>query len=821
MAICKYWKCMYWLCRVLLKRKSRLKKRGNTLDQMGGKRSVLCFLNLEILLGFLLIFAVQLSDETDPGDVTAINALHAALGSPSLPGWGISADPCDGQWQGVICNETNILSIQLNVANLAGELGDSLASFSSLKTIDLSNNHIGGTIPSNLPVTLQNIFLSDNDLTGSIPSSLSSLSQLSAMSLNGNKLSGEISDSFQGLTALVNLDLSSNSLSGALPSSVGNLSSLTTLHLQNNQLSGTLDVLQDLPLADLNVENNLFNGPIPQKLFSIPTFKNTGNPFNSVAPLSPPNSSVAPLSPPTSFARPPPGPPFFKPPSSTQTPPTSERKPGKQADGPSTTAEPSSKGSKKSIKRVVWISIVAVLSFIILVIAILLFLPRCFRERQDSNWSRRHEIAPYVGSRENRRDNGLLVLPGHDVEKAPPPVRPKEEQQPRRPAHTPMPQHDQENVQNLSAVPKKDTSEINLSRIDIDLLVPPPPPPLHSPPPPPPPLQEGVIVKPIPPADNTAMKFLTRPLPLTSVRSYTIASLQQYTNSFSQDNLIGSGMLGTVYRAELPDGKLLAVKKLDRRVTNQQKDDEFLDLVNNIDGIRHANVVELMGYCSEHGQRLLVYEYCSSGTLQDALHSDDEFKKQLSWDTRIRMALGAARGLEYLHEVCEPPIIHRNFKSVNLLLDDELAVHVSDCGLASLISSGAVSQLSGQLLTTYGYGAPEFELGIYTSQSDVYSFGVVMLELITGRMSYDRTRSRGEQFLVRWAILQLHDIDSLTRMVDPSLKGKYPLKSLSHFADIISRCVQPEPEFRPQMSEVVQDIIQMIRRESPSRSDEE
>ncbi|PHT76585.1 Protein STRUBBELIG-RECEPTOR FAMILY 3 [Capsicum annuum] len=736
---------------------------------MGWKRSVLCCLNLKILVGFLLTFPVQLSDGTDSGDVAAINALHASLGSPSLPGWGVSPDPCDGQWQGVVCNETNILSIQLNAANLAGELGDKLASFSSLKTIDLSNNHIGGTIPSNLPVSLQNIFLSDNDLTGSIPSSLSSLSQLSAMSLNGNQLTGEIPDSFQGLTALVNLDLSSNSLTGALPSSVGNLSSLATLHLQSNQLSGTLDVLQNLPLADLNVENNLFNGPIPQKLFSIPNFKNSGNPFNSVAPLSPPNSS---------------------PPTSAQSPPTSERKPGQKADGPSATAEPSSQGSKKSVKRVVWISIVSVLSFLILVIAILLFLPRCFRERRETNWSRRHEIAPYVGSRENRRDNGLLLQPGQDVEKAPPLVRPKEEQQPRRPARTPMPQHEQEvNVRNMSAVPKKDAKR--------------------------------VIVKPIPPADNTAMKFPTRPLPLTSVKSYTIASLQQYTNSFSQDNLIGSGMLGTVYRAELPNGKLLAVKKLDRRVTNQQKDDEFLELVNTIDGIRHANVVELMGYCLEHGQRLLVYEYCSNGTLQDALHSDDEFKKQLSWDTRIRMALGAARALEYLHEICEPPIIHRNFKSVNLLIDEELAVHVSDCGLASLISSGAVSQLSGQLLTTYGYGAPEFESGIYTSQSDVYSFGVVMLELLTGRMSYDRTRSRGEQFLVRWAIPQLHDIDALTRMVDPSLKGKYPLKSLSHFADIISRCVQPEPEFRPQMSEVVHDLIQMIRRESPSRSDEE
>ncbi|KDP24176.1 hypothetical protein JCGZ_25833 [Jatropha curcas] len=303
--------------------------------------------------------------------------------------------------------------------------------------------------------------------------------------------------------------------------------------------------------------------------------------------------------------------------------------------------------------------------------------------------------------------------------------------------------------------------------------------------------------------------------PLISARSFTIASLQQYTNSFSQENLIGGGMLGNVYRAELPDGKLLAVKKLDKRASTQ-KDDEFIELVNNVDRIRHANVVELMGYCAEHGQRLLIYEYCSNGTLQDLLHSDDELKRNLSWNTRIRMALGAARALEYLHEICRPPVVHRNFKSANILLDDDLSVHVSDCGLAPLISSGAVSQLSGHLLTAYGYGAPEFENGIYTAQSDVYSFGVVMLELLTGRKSHDRTRNRGEQFLVRWAVPQLHDIDALSRMVDPSLHGQYPAKSLSHFADIISRCLQTEPEFRPLMSEVVQDLTDMIRRERPS-----
>ncbi|KAJ8527814.1 hypothetical protein K7X08_015265 [Anisodus acutangulus] len=769
---------------------------------MDRKRSVVSCLNLEILVWIFLVFAVQLSDETNPGDVAAINNLYVALGSPSLPGWSaVGEDPCNGQWQGVVCENTNIIAIRLNAANLGGELGDNLGSFSSLKTIDLSGNHIGGSIPSILPVTLQNIFLSANTFTGSIPTSLSYLRQLSAMSLNGNHLTGEIPDSFQGLTALVNLDLSSNNLSGPLPPTIGSLSSLTTLHVQNNRLSGTLDVLQDLPLANLNVENNLFSGPIPQKLLSIPNFLKDGNLFNS---------SIAPLPPPTSSTTPP----VSGSPTSAQMPP-SQSKPGKHANGPSS-AESSSTRSKKSlsVKRVVWISIASVLTFIILVLAILLIPRRCLRKWHETQRTpKHHEMAPYMGARENPGDSGSLVQPGHHIEKAPLVVTPKEKQ-PRRPAPIPKPQHEQVvNVQTMSAVPKKDNSEINLSRLDSDLM-PPPPPPLTLP-------QERVAVKPITLAEDTALKPPTRPLPLTSVKSYTIASLQQYTNSFSQDNLLGSGMLSSVYRVELPNGKLLAVKKLGKRVCDQQKDDEFLDLVNNIDRIRHANVVELMGYCAEHGQRLLIYEYCSNGTLQDALHSDDEFKQQLSWNTRIRMAHGAARALEYLHEVCEPPIIHRNFKSANLLLDDELAVHVSDCGLAPLISSGAVSQLSGQLLTTYGYGAPEFESGIYTSPSDVYSFGVVMLELLTGRMSYDRTRSRVEQFLVRWAIPQLHDIDLLTRMVDPSLNGKYPIKSLSHFADIISRCVQHEPEFRPPMSEVVQDLIQMIRRESHKRSDGE
>ncbi|KAG4977378.1 hypothetical protein JHK86_036852 [Glycine max] len=301
-----------------------------------------------------------------------------------------------------------------------------------------------------------------------------------------------------------------------------------------------------------------------------------------------------------------------------------------------------------------------------------------------------------------------------------------------------------------------------------------------------------------------------RQIVTNSIKVYTVASLQQYTNSFSQENYIGEGMLGPVYRAELPDGKLLAVRKMNTTASMGQNHEQFLQLVFSISKIQHANIVKLMGYCAEYSQRLLVHEYCNNGTLHEALHTDDKLQIKLSWDDRIQVSLGAARALEYLHEHCQPPIVHRNFRSANILLNDKLEVLVSDCGLGSLLSSGSASQLLGRHLTANGYSAPEFEYGSYTLQSDVFSFGVVMLELLTGRKSFDSSRPRVEQFLMRWAIPQLHDIDALSKMVDPSLNGEYPKKSLSRFADIISSCIQNEPEFRPAMSEIVQDLLRMM-----------
>ncbi|XP_062216612.1 protein STRUBBELIG-RECEPTOR FAMILY 6-like [Phragmites australis] len=311
--------------------------------------------------------------------------------------------------------------------------------------------------------------------------------------------------------------------------------------------------------------------------------------------------------------------------------------------------------------------------------------------------------------------------------------------------------------------------------------------------------------------DDFSNKLVTKKSNTTPIKAtvYSVADLQMATDSFSFDNLVGEGTFGRVYRAQFNNGKVLAIKKLDSTVMPFQSSDDFAELVSNISKLHHPNLNELVGYCMEHGQHLLVYDFHRNGSLHDLLHLSEEYSKPLSWNSRVKIALGSARSLEYLHEICSPSIVHKNFKSSNILLDSEFNPHLSDAGLASFIPD-AEFQAAEQ---SAGYTAPEVDMtGQYTLKSDVYSFGVVMLELLTGRRPFDSSRPRSEQSLVRWATPQLHDIDALDRMVDPALKGLYPAKSLSRFADVLALCVQSEPEFRPPMSEVVQALVRLVQR---------
>ncbi|KAI3680649.1 hypothetical protein L6452_35422 [Arctium lappa] len=709
------------------------------------------------VVGLMLILTAQICfGDTDHRDILAINSLYAALGYPPLPGWLVSGgDPCAEGWQGVQCVNSNITGIILNGANLGGELGENLGAFVSIIQIDLSNNHIGGRIPSNLPLTIKILTLSGNQLTGSIPDSISILGQMTDLSLNNNRLTGLIPDSFQLLTPLVNLDLSANNLSGPLPPSMANLASLTTLHLQDNHLTGLLDVLQDLPLIALDVENNLFSGPIPSKLLTIPNFRSTGNPFNTTIIPSPPALSPSP----SSFAPRPP-----------------EIGPGIQVFGqPPPEPPPHSPGKLKSLTKNKLV-LVAIGGFLILII-LASGLCFCISRR------RKKKSAAEVSKREQAKNVT------HNV------FKPSE----RRENHTGSKDSLVRSGEKLETVSKsKEDHTIDMTKIDASSFPTPVLPPQPS-------SRERVIVKPlaVPPANPRP----TLRKNVNSARFFSIASLQEYTDSFSQENLVGSGLLATVYRAELPGGKRLAIKKLDDATSRKWSDERFMELVTNVSKLRNENIVGLEGYCVEHGQRLFVYEYCENGTLHEALHLNDEMHERLSWSSRVHVALHVARALEYLHEVCQPPVVHHNVKSTNVLFDDELNARVSDCGLAPLLPLSHASQLQGS-----GYGAPELESGSYTYQSDVYSFGVIMLELFTGRKAFDSSRPRGEQFLVRWAISRLHDIEALAGMVDPSLRATCSSKSLSRFADIISLCVQPEPEFRPPMSEIVESLLHMIQR---------
>ncbi|PKA47608.1 Serine/threonine-protein kinase PBS1 [Apostasia shenzhenica] len=220
--------------------------------------------------------------------------------------------------------------------------------------------------------------------------------------------------------------------------------------------------------------------------------------------------------------------------------------------------------------------------------------------------------------------------------------------------------------------------------------------------------------------------------------------------------------------------------------------------------LHHPNLVNLIGYCADGDQRLLVYEFMPLGSLEDHLHGLPLDKEPLDWNTRMKIAAGAARGLEYLHDKANPPVIYRDFKSSNILLDDGFHPKLSDFGLAKLGPVGDQSHVSTRVMGTFGYCAPEYAMtGQLTVKSDVYSFGVVFLELITGRKVIDSTRAHGEQNLVSWARPMFNDRRKLARLVDPRLQGQFPMRGLYQALAVASMCIQEEASARPHIADVV------------------
>ncbi|KAH7286458.1 hypothetical protein KP509_32G008100 [Ceratopteris richardii] len=287
-----------------------------------------------------------------------------------------------------------------------------------------------------------------------------------------------------------------------------------------------------------------------------------------------------------------------------------------------------------------------------------------------------------------------------------------------------------------------------------------------------------------------------------AAQTFTFKELAAATKSFKEECLIGEGGFGRVYRGRLDNGQKVAIKQLDRN--GLQGNREFLVEVLMLSLLHHPNLVNLIGYCADGDQRLLVYEFMSLGSLEDCLYDLVPDKEPLDWNTRMKIAAGAAKGLEYLHDKANPPVIYRDLKSSNILLDVGFHPKLSDFGLAKLGPVGDRTHVSTRVMGTYGYCAPEYAMtGQLTLKSDVYSFGVVLLELITGRKAIDNTRATGEHNLVAWARPLFKDRKKFPQMADPMLGGRYPTRGLYQALAVAAMCLQEQAAHRPLIGDVV------------------
>ncbi|GAB2293537.1 Proline-rich receptor-like protein kinase perk1 [Dionaea muscipula] len=302
--------------------------------------------------------------------------------------------------------------------------------------------------------------------------------------------------------------------------------------------------------------------------------------------------------------------------------------------------------------------------------------------------------------------------------------------------------------------------------------------------------------KPLPPQSCDS------PLGLSS--SFSLEDLALATNNFSSNNLLGQGGFGYVHKGVLLNGKEIAVKQL--KAGGGQGEREFRAEVETISRVHHRHLVSLVGFCICGTQRLLVYEFVPNQTLEFHLHGDGN--PTLSWPTRLKIALGAAKGLAYLHKDCKPKIIHRDIKASNILLDDSFEAKVSDFGLAKF-SLDTDTHVSTRVMGTFGYLAPEYaSSGKLTDKSDVFSFGVVLLELITGRRPIDKAHPFTDDSMVEWArplLAEALEGGSFEVLVDPRL-DEYDSSEMAIMVACAAVCVRHSARLRPQMSQVVRAL---------------
>ncbi|KAL0904904.1 hypothetical protein M5K25_027067 [Dendrobium thyrsiflorum] len=316
-----------------------------------------------------------------------------------------------------------------------------------------------------------------------------------------------------------------------------------------------------------------------------------------------------------------------------------------------------------------------------------------------------------------------------------------------------------------------------------------------------------------------------RILEAANLKVFTFAELKSATRNFKSDKVLGEGGFGTVYKGWLDEktltptksgiGIIVAVKKM--KSESMQGLAEWQSEINFLGRLSHPNLVRLLGYCWEDKELLLVYEFMPKGSLENHLFRRGAAFEPLPWSLRMKIVLGAARGLAFLHS-SEKQVIYRDFKASNILLDSNYIPKLSDFGLAKQGPTGGDSHVTTRVMGTFGYAAPEYvATGHLYVKSDVYGFGVVLLEILSGLRALDSTRPSAQHNLIDWAKPFLSDRRKLSRLMDQRLEGQYPTKAALQAAQLTLRCLAGEPKSRPSMMEVVETLEQIEARKGRSR----
>ncbi|KAL2320843.1 hypothetical protein Fmac_029812 [Flemingia macrophylla] len=678
---------------------------------------------LRVHLNFFVFSSILISQGlalTHPDEVSALQNLYSALNNPPmLKGWN-GSDPCGQSWTGVVCSGPSVIQLKLQGLNLSGYLGIPLCNLRNLNNLDLSSNNIVGEMPFGLPPNVTH------------------------MNLSHNLLHGPIGDVFTGLDHLKEMDLSFNNFSGDLPSSFGSLRNLAKLFLQNNRFTGSVVYLAELPLTDLNIQDNLFSGIIPQHFQSILNLWIGENKFH-----------VTDNSPPWTF-----------PLDTISVEHNTSSPPATRANAVKNYSPPRVSGALPMEKRVNPGGVAFMVgSGALIVTGLALF------------------VAIHLNKLRVQHSNSKSSESNHDS----------------------LHSHPTSATIGVSSTALEESPQIPTFNCA----------PLLSPPVESPSLNHNKTEEP------SRRSFFKRGRSTGRTKIYTVAELQLATNCFNEANVLGEGSLGPVYRAKFPDGKILAVKKINMAGVSFREDEKFMDVICTVSRMKHPNIVALSGYCLEQGKHLLVYNYVGNFTLNDALHN--EAYKPLSWVHRLRIALGVAQALDYLHSAFCPPVAHGNLKAANVLLDENLMPRVCDCSLASLrpLTSNQVKTAANEFnIGEIGYVAADHgQPGSSSRKRDVFAFGVLLLELLTGRKPYDGARLREEQYLVKWAPPMLPYRGSLEQMVDPRMKRTFSSKALARYADIITLCIEPVRQLRPPMSEIVESLDSVYQKFNIEKSD--